>query len=434
MHPALWQVKDLIISAIISRVQEPGTRPPETVPELMTLLRSAAEDQLSLVEVGDDPEALRRALEFGKWIKVPTALLSEARNTFMAVRDARRHAENERDRRAAIGYIADDGEVMAAVAVQVEKLKAAKLRAQRSRAEQEAAAELQPTDEPTAAAPEEEEVGEVLPSSSASDQVKQKAKGGGIMKKGCERTPRKYLHTWFLAKQTTIDEDDDHVNEEDVELRVSGEFAKLTDGEKPSSRKANEKKQADTRRTRKTAADEAAAATAEPVETIFEYGYVEVGAAGAGRKKVQEAQESLASQLTPLARQLIGFSMQLADLAQRSNLTERSEEQVISTALRSHLVKSIDHLALMLDSETQQIKESASTTLGVMVRCDGAFKVKIAMDPRIITGLTKLMNEGVLEAIGALESLLAGSEEACNRAREAGVRRASHRSKLPPAA
>ena len=50
-----------------------------------------------------------------------------------------------------------------------------------------------------------------------------------------------------------------------------------------------------------------------------------------------------------------------------------------------------------------------------------AFKEKIAADPRIITSLTKLMNQGVLEAVGAIESLLADSEQACNQAREAGA-------------
>ena len=108
-------MKDLIIASIISRVQEPGTRPPEDVPELMGLLHTAAEEQLSLVEVGDDQEALRRALEFGKWIKVPTALLSEARNTFMAVRDARKAAETNFNRRASLGFEADgEAEVVAA--------------------------------------------------------------------------------------------------------------------------------------------------------------------------------------------------------------------------------------------------------------------------------------------------------------------------------
>ena len=46
--------------------------------------------------------------------------------------------------------------------------------------------------------------------------------------------------------------------------------------------------------------------------------------------------------------------------------------QVTSTVLRGHVSVAVDHLALMLDSETQQIKESASTTLGIMVRSRSA--------------------------------------------------------------
>jgi hypothetical protein len=137
--------------------------------------------------------------------------------------------------------------------------------------------------------------------------------------------------------------------------------------------------------------------------------------------KVREAQESLATQLTPLARELISFSMQLADLAQRSGLAERSAEQVTNEALRGHLKRGIDHLSLLLDSDTQQIKENGATTLGVMVRCNSAFKGDIASDHRILSSLTKLMNEGVLEAVSAVELLLAGNEEACNQARKAGA-------------
>ena len=254
---------------------------------------------------------------------------------------------------------------------------------------------------------------------------------------------------WYLARQSA-DNDENH-DEKDVELRVSGEFAKLTDGEKPSKGSgAIKDKQRDAKRSSRgetaaeAKADEAgkagaarardgqdADAAAAEETTKYEYGYVEFGHAGAGRKRVQAAQESLADQLTPLARKLISFSMQLADLAQRIEICERSRDvastdvastrDVASRALRCHLEKVIDHLALMLDSETQQLKESAATTLGVMVRGDTAFKGRIAADKRIIAGLTKLMNEGVLEAISAVECLLASSEEACNQARDAGA-------------
>ena len=76
------EVKRIIISAIISTVQQPGSVPPEEVPALMTILRSAAEEQLSLGQHGENVSALQSALEFGRWIKVPAIMLGEARNTF----------------------------------------------------------------------------------------------------------------------------------------------------------------------------------------------------------------------------------------------------------------------------------------------------------------------------------------------------------------
>ena len=64
------EVKQKIISAIIATVQQPGSTPPEDVPALMTILRSAAEEQLLLVQELDSLSALLSALEFGRWIKV----------------------------------------------------------------------------------------------------------------------------------------------------------------------------------------------------------------------------------------------------------------------------------------------------------------------------------------------------------------------------
>lgn len=84
------EVKRIIISAIISTVQQPGSVPPEEVPALMEILKSAAEEQLSLVQRGDNISALQAALEFGRWIKVPAIMLGEARNNFRAAQDARK--------------------------------------------------------------------------------------------------------------------------------------------------------------------------------------------------------------------------------------------------------------------------------------------------------------------------------------------------------
>lgn len=61
-------VKKVIINAIIATVQQPGSKPPRDVPALMTILRSAAQEQLDMVQRGDDYGALNMALEFGRWI------------------------------------------------------------------------------------------------------------------------------------------------------------------------------------------------------------------------------------------------------------------------------------------------------------------------------------------------------------------------------
>lgn len=103
------EVKKLIINAIIATVQQPGSQPPDDVPALMAILRSAAEEQLALVQSGDDASALQMALEFGRWIKVPTILLGEARNRFKAAADTRREAEKTRARRAQMGMTPGGG-------------------------------------------------------------------------------------------------------------------------------------------------------------------------------------------------------------------------------------------------------------------------------------------------------------------------------------
>lgn len=98
-------VKQLIISAIISTVQQPGSVPPEDVPALMTILRSAAEEQLEIVRSGDDNAALQSALEFGRWIKVPAIMLGEARNHFKAKQLERKREMKMMKRRMELGLI-----------------------------------------------------------------------------------------------------------------------------------------------------------------------------------------------------------------------------------------------------------------------------------------------------------------------------------------
>ena len=84
------EVKQKIISAIIATVQQPGSTPPEDVPALMTILRSAAEEQLMFTQKLDSLSALLSAIEFGRWIKVPTIKLGEARKNFMNAQEARK--------------------------------------------------------------------------------------------------------------------------------------------------------------------------------------------------------------------------------------------------------------------------------------------------------------------------------------------------------
>ena len=96
-------VKKVIISAIIQQVQQPGSVPPEDVPALMTILRSTALEQLSLVQYGDDEKALDAALGFGRWIKLPTLMLGEARNAFKAAQDARKLEQKVHYRRYVLG-------------------------------------------------------------------------------------------------------------------------------------------------------------------------------------------------------------------------------------------------------------------------------------------------------------------------------------------
>ena len=84
-------------------MQQPGSKPPEDVPALMAILRSTAEEQLTLVQHGGDYQALQSALDFGRWIKVPTIMLGEARNNFKSAMDERRKEEMHRQRRLQMG-------------------------------------------------------------------------------------------------------------------------------------------------------------------------------------------------------------------------------------------------------------------------------------------------------------------------------------------
>lgn len=97
-------VKKIIISAIIAQVQQPGSVPPEDVPALMTILRSTAEEQLTLVQKAEDYSALQAALQFGRWIKLPTLMLGEARINFKKTQDAKKKEQLNNLRKLQLGH------------------------------------------------------------------------------------------------------------------------------------------------------------------------------------------------------------------------------------------------------------------------------------------------------------------------------------------
>ena len=273
---------------------------------------------------------------------MPTALLSEARNTFLAVQKARTRAEADRDRRVLLGFTTADAEMAAAVAAQVQIIREAKLKKRQDelkeaerKAGKDASADIQATDTPANATAEAEERDPSPgPLEQGAEKLTQRPKTKtGIMKPGCEKTPRKFIFSWYLAKSgSAVDEFDDT----EVDDGRAGKWANLTDGEKGyKTKKTKKDQQADARlRARKGVAD---VDQGTWTEAVYEFAEVEYGHAGAGRSKVRAAQESLASQLTPLARELISFSMQLSELCQRPGLVERTCDQISSTALRGHV-------------------------------------------------------------------------------------------------
>ena len=122
------EVKQKIISAIIATVQQPGSTPPEDVPALMTILRSAAEEQLMFTQKLDSLSALLSAIEFGRWIKVPTIKLGEARRNFMNAQEARKR---QMSRSAPAGTSASVNAAVAADALASDAPAAEQLESQR---------------------------------------------------------------------------------------------------------------------------------------------------------------------------------------------------------------------------------------------------------------------------------------------------------------
>ena len=75
----------------------------------------------------------------------------------------------------------------------------------------------------------------------------------------------------------------------------------------------------------------------------------------------------------------------------------------------------------MLASETPQVQLAAAKALGDMARCVGETKARICRLPTIMPLLTRIMNQGVLEAITAVHHLCAENETACDQAADAGA-------------
>ena len=96
-------VKKTIIHAIIEQVQQPGSVPPKDVPALMTILQSTAKEQLALVQDGQDESSLQAALGFGRWVKLPTLMLGEARNAFKEARESLKDEEKRIARHQKMG-------------------------------------------------------------------------------------------------------------------------------------------------------------------------------------------------------------------------------------------------------------------------------------------------------------------------------------------
>lgn len=100
-------IKQVIISAIIATVHQPGSKPPREVPALMTILRAAAEEQLVAVQRGNDAAALHSSIEFGRWVGIRTIKLGEARNIFRSQQERKATAELSRARHLALGLPGD---------------------------------------------------------------------------------------------------------------------------------------------------------------------------------------------------------------------------------------------------------------------------------------------------------------------------------------
>lgn len=149
--------------------------------------------------------------------------------------------------------------------------------------------------------------------------------------------------------------------------------------------------------------------------------------AGGGRRAKEEVAKALEVALTPLAQSFIEFAQSISELAKRERERADVAEGLNDSVFEARALdvtqwdEPIKHIAVMLNSETPQVQLQASTTLGDMAQCVSATKARICRLPMVMPGLTKILNNGVLEAITAVHYLCADNELACDQAADAGA-------------
>jgi hypothetical protein len=98
-----------IVSGIVVAVQTQGAQAPVAFPELMRVLQAAARERLKKVQEGTDAASLHLALDFGRWIKLPTILLGKARNQFHATQLKKQREEEHQQRKFHMGLLPNPG-------------------------------------------------------------------------------------------------------------------------------------------------------------------------------------------------------------------------------------------------------------------------------------------------------------------------------------
>lgn len=104
---------DLIVSGIVRAVTDRGAVPPTRFPEIMALMQTAARERLIALQHSVDEAALEQALEFGKWMRLPTRFLCEVRDAFRKSQQRHDYAQREQRQRQALGLCDESGAFIA---------------------------------------------------------------------------------------------------------------------------------------------------------------------------------------------------------------------------------------------------------------------------------------------------------------------------------